>query len=53
MRTGAVSAVAARYLAAKRSTVVGIIGAGIQGRYNLLALAAALPALESGAGIRH
>jgi ornithine cyclodeaminase/alanine dehydrogenase len=47
MRTGAVSAVAARYLAAKNSTVVGIIGAGIQGRYNLLALAAALPSLKS------
>ena len=47
MRTGAVSAVAARYLAAKNSTVVGIIGAGIQGRYNLIALAAALPFLES------
>ena len=47
MRTGAVSAVAARYLAAKNSAIVGIIGAGIQGRYNLLALAAALPALES------
>jgi ornithine cyclodeaminase/alanine dehydrogenase-like protein (mu-crystallin family) len=47
MRTGAVSAVAARYLAAKKSAIVGIIGAGIQGRYNLLALAAALPALQS------
>ncbi len=47
MRTGAVSAVAARYLATQNSTVVGIIGAGIQGRYNLLALAAALPCLES------
>jgi ornithine cyclodeaminase/alanine dehydrogenase-like protein (mu-crystallin family) len=46
MRTGAVSAVAARYLAAKKSRVVGIIGAGIQGRYNLLALAAELPSLE-------
>ena len=47
MRTGAVSAVAARYLATKNSAIVGIIGAGIQGRYNLLALAAAMPALES------
>ena len=46
MRTGAVSAVAARYLAAKKATVVGIIGAGIQGRYNLLALAAVLSQLE-------
>ena len=47
MRTGAVSAVAARYLATKNSAIIGIIGAGIQGRYNLLALAAAIPSLES------
>ena len=46
MRTGAVSAVAARYLAAKNSRVAGIVGAGIQGRYNLLALATVLPLLE-------
>ena len=46
MRTGAVSAVAARYLATENSATVGIIGAGIQGRYNLLALAAVMPALE-------
>jgi ornithine cyclodeaminase/alanine dehydrogenase-like protein (mu-crystallin family) len=46
MRTGAVSAVAARYLANKNSATVGIIGAGIQGRYNLLALATVMPALE-------
>jgi len=46
MRTGAVSAVAARYLAAQNANTVGIVGAGIQGRYNLLALAAALPGLE-------
>ena len=47
MRTGAVSAVAARYLAVKNAAIVGIIGAGIQGRYNLLALAAAMPTLKS------
>ncbi len=46
MRTGAVSAVAARYLANKNSATVAIIGAGIQGRYNLLALAAVMPFLE-------
>ncbi len=46
VRTGAVSAVAARYLANKHSATVGIVGAGIQGRYNLLALDAAMPALE-------
>jgi ornithine cyclodeaminase/alanine dehydrogenase len=47
MRTGAVSAVAAHHLAAKNSRVVAIVGAGIQGRYNLLALATVLPALEA------
>jgi ornithine cyclodeaminase/alanine dehydrogenase len=46
MRTGAASAVAARLLAGKDPRVVGIVGAGIQGRYNLLALAAALPTIE-------
>jgi ornithine cyclodeaminase/alanine dehydrogenase-like protein (mu-crystallin family) len=46
MRTGAVSAVAAKYLATPNAAIVGIIGAGIQGRYNLLALAAAMPTLE-------
>jgi ornithine cyclodeaminase/alanine dehydrogenase len=46
MRTGAVSAVAARHLAKKKSAAIGIVGAGIQGRYNLLALAAVMPALE-------
>ncbi len=45
MRTGAASAVAAKYLAAKDSSVVGIVGAGIQGRYNLLALDVVLPAI--------
>jgi ornithine cyclodeaminase/alanine dehydrogenase len=47
MRTGAVSAVAAKILAAKDPSVIGIVGAGIQGRYNLLALAAAVPSIET------
>jgi ornithine cyclodeaminase/alanine dehydrogenase len=47
MRTGAASAVAAKFLAAKDPAVVGIVGAGVQGRYNLLALAAALPSIET------
>ena len=47
MRTGAVSAVAAKFLAAREPAVVGIVGAGVQGRYNLLALVAALPAIET------
>jgi ornithine cyclodeaminase/alanine dehydrogenase len=46
VRTGAVSAVAAKYLAKKDAGVIGIIGAGIQGRYNLLALKEVLPAAQ-------
>ena len=38
VRTAAVSAVAAKYLANKSSKVIGIVGAGTQGRYNLLAI---------------
>jgi len=47
MRTGAASAVAAKFLAAKDAGVVGIVGAGVQGRYNLLALVAAVPSIET------
>jgi len=39
-RTGAATAVAAKYLARSDSTVVGILACGFQGRTNLLALAA-------------
>ena len=39
MRTGAASAVAAKYLARKDSSTVGIIACGVQGRSNLEALA--------------
>lgn len=46
MRTGGVSAVAAKFLALKDSRVMGIVGAGIQGRYNLLALATVCPNIE-------
>jgi ornithine cyclodeaminase/alanine dehydrogenase len=38
MRTGAATAVAAKYLARKDSTTVGIIACGVQGRSNLEAL---------------
>jgi ornithine cyclodeaminase/alanine dehydrogenase len=38
LRTGAASAVCAKYLARKESSVVGIIGAGVQGRMHLRAL---------------
>lgn len=42
MRTGAVTAVAAKYLARPDASVIGIIGCGVQGRSNLEALAAVL-----------
>ena len=45
-RTGAVSAVAAKYLAKKQAEVVGIVGAGVQGRFNLLAIKEVLPDLR-------
>ncbi|MBA1335748.1 MAG: Ornithine cyclodeaminase [Firmicutes bacterium] len=38
IRTGAATAVAVKYLARKDSAVVGIIGAGLQGRMHILAL---------------
>jgi alanine dehydrogenase len=38
LRTGAASAVCAKYLARKDSSVLGIIGAGVQGRTHLRAL---------------
>jgi ornithine cyclodeaminase/alanine dehydrogenase len=43
MRTGAATALAARYLARPDSATVGILGCGIQGRTNLEALKALLP----------
>jgi ornithine cyclodeaminase/alanine dehydrogenase len=46
MRTAAVSGVAARHLARADAKTLGIVGAGIQGRYHLLSLGEALPRLE-------
>jgi ornithine cyclodeaminase/alanine dehydrogenase-like protein (mu-crystallin family) len=43
MRTGAATAVAARYLARPDSTVLGVLGCGVQGRTNLEALRVVLP----------
>jgi ornithine cyclodeaminase/alanine dehydrogenase len=43
LRTGAATAVAAKYLARPDSTVATIAGCGVQGRVQLLGLAAALP----------
>ena len=46
MRTGAVTAVAAKYLAGPDPRAIAIIGAGVQGRGNFTALATAFPELE-------
>ena len=46
LRTAAVSGVAARHLARPDAQVLGIVGAGVQGRYNLLTLRQVLPALR-------
>jgi len=43
MRTGAATAVAARYLANPESAVLGVLGCGIQGRSNLEALREVVP----------
>ncbi len=46
VRTGAASAVAVKYLARHNAEVIGIVGAGVQGRYNLLAIKEVLPSLR-------
>ncbi len=43
MRTGAATAVSARYLARPESSTVGILGCGVQGRTNLEALKTVFP----------
>ena len=43
MRTGAATAVAARYLARPDSSVVGVLGCGVQGRTNVEALRVLFP----------
>ncbi len=45
-RTAAVSAVTAKYCARKDSHVLGIVGTGVQGRQNLIALKIVLPGLS-------
>jgi ornithine cyclodeaminase/alanine dehydrogenase len=45
MRTGAATAVAAKFLARPESAAVAILGCGVQGRSNLEALTVVLPAL--------
>ena len=46
MRTGAATAVAAKFLARKGSTVMGVLGCGVQGRTNLEAVKVAFPRLS-------
>jgi ornithine cyclodeaminase/alanine dehydrogenase-like protein (mu-crystallin family) len=43
VRTGAVSAVSAKFLAKKGTETIGLVGTGVQGRANAVALHAALP----------
>ena len=46
MRTGAAGGVAVKYLARKDSSVIGMIGAGMQARTQLLAIREVLPKIE-------
>ena len=46
LRTAAASAVAAKYLANQDAKVIGLVGAGVQGRYNLLALKEVLSEIQ-------
>ena len=46
MRTGAATALAAKYMANMDSHTVGILGCGVQGRTNLKALKITIPALK-------
>ena len=47
MRTGAATAVAAKYLARKSSKTLAIIGCGVQGQTNLEALKVVFPSIET------
>ena len=46
VRTAAISGVAARFLARGDAETLGIVGAGVQGRYSLITLARAVPGLQ-------
>jgi len=46
MRTGAATGVGAKYLANRKSQVIGLIGAGVQGRTQLMALKEAVPGIR-------
>ena len=47
LRTAAASGVAARHLANPDAAVLGIVGAGVQGRFNLITVKTAVPALRT------
>ncbi|MEW6265037.1 MAG: ornithine cyclodeaminase family protein [Thermodesulfobacteriota bacterium] len=47
VRTAAVSAITAKHCARKDASVLGLVGAGVQGRYHLLALKEVLPHLST------
>jgi len=46
VRTAAVTAVTAKYCARKDTETLGVVGGGVQGRYNLLALKHVLPGIR-------
>ncbi|MBW2310830.1 MAG: ornithine cyclodeaminase family protein [Deltaproteobacteria bacterium] len=46
MRTGAATAIAAKYMAKTESETIGILGCGVQGRTNLKALKIMIPGLK-------
>lgn len=46
VRTAAVTAITAKYCAKKSSSTLGVVGAGVQGRYNSLALKEMLPTIR-------
>lgn len=47
VRTAAVSAITAKYCARKDAKVLGVVGAGVQGRQNLIALKTVFPGLST------
>ena len=47
LRTAACSAVAAKHLARRDAATLGLVGAGVQGRYNLLTLREVMPKLKT------
>jgi alanine dehydrogenase len=46
MRTGATGGVAVKYLARKNSSVIGLIGAGVQAKTQIMAIAEVLPGIK-------